>query len=584
MRARLSARTLAALALLCRAAVPASAAPTAPDTFTRLDIAEADSLDPAWPTELVSEGVILSIYETLFAFDAKGGLTPLLASKVPSRANGLIAAGGRDYVIPIREGAHFQDGSPLTPEDVRYSLLRFMLQDRDGGPSSILLQPLLGLASTRDAKGVPLPDAYARASKAIEVRGGSIVLHLPAPFAPLPTILASRCPIVSRRWAAANGDWDGSEAGWTRFNNPRKQDSPFFARANGTGPFVLARWDRKTAELVLERNDAYWGTPAKLKRVVTRVIPELAARKLALQAGDADAIDADIGSYSQLKGLPGVRLIDDLPRLSVEPIAYFNFAINPAGNPNIGSGKLDGQGIPPDFFADKDVRKAFAYAFDYPGFIRDLYRGKAIRATGCIPSGLLGHDPTVPVYEFDLAKAEKHFRKAWGGKAWENGFTFVLTYNSGNTSRRTLCQMLKRSLEGLNPRFHVDVRPMEWPSYLDAAHARRLPMYLLNLSADYPDPNSLAFEVMHSRGNDPSLQGYKNPEADRLVEAALAATDPVERRRLYRKLQLVEHEDLPHLLFVEAKTFRVQREWLKGTTYSVWSSNPRLDAVYKEGD
>ena len=67
----------------------------------------------------------------------------------------------------------------MTPEDVRYSILRFMLQDRDGGPSWLLLTPLLGVDSTRDAKG-NLVVTYAQAAKAVTVEGQNVVFHLRA--------------------------------------------------------------------------------------------------------------------------------------------------------------------------------------------------------------------------------------------------------------------------------------------------------------------------------------------------------------------------------------------------------------------
>ena len=41
---------------------------------------------------------------------------------------------GRTYAFPIRKGVVFHDGSTMTPEDVRYSLLRFLLMDRSGCP------------------------------------------------------------------------------------------------------------------------------------------------------------------------------------------------------------------------------------------------------------------------------------------------------------------------------------------------------------------------------------------------------------------------------------------------------------------
>jgi peptide/nickel transport system substrate-binding protein len=464
----------------------------------------------------------------------------------------------------------------LTPDDVRYSILRFMLYDRDGGPSSLLLQPLLGVPSTRDEKGQVEAGLFERAAKAVQVKGDSVVLTLPKPFAPLPTILASWAPILSRQWAAKNGGWDGEEASWVRFNNPQKQSSPLYERANGTGAFKLARWDRARHQLVLERFDGYWRDPAKLKRVVIKGVPEFSTRKLQLQAGDADIIYATSPEFKQLQGLPGVTLVDDQPIIELNPIVYFTFKLNPTANPNIGSGKFDGDGIPPDFFSDIDVRRGFAHAMDYAGYIRDVKRGKGTQATGCIPKTLPGHNPAQKTFALDLEKARAHFQKAWGGKAWSKGFRLTILHNEGNVERQTVAQMLKRNVESLNPKFHVDVRAVQWSQFLDAYKASKLPVFMLGWQADYPDPHNMAFPAMHSRGDYPRAQGYANPRADALVEQALDESDLEKRKKLYHKLQELEHEDVPHFVIDDAVRFRTQRDWVRG-----WVANPIFpDAPY----
>jgi peptide/nickel transport system substrate-binding protein len=557
-------RVLAVL-LALSAAQPAWPQVKSPDTYTYLTIFDGDSLDPAWSYDTASQMVILNVYDTLVAFDGAslGKLVPRVAEKVPSRANGLISADGKVYTFPIRKGLKFHDGTPVTPEDVRYSIIRFLLFDRSAGPSPLLLQPLLGYESTRE-KDKPKPHAFKDAEKAVKVKGDSVVLTLPKPFAPLLTILASWAPTVSKAWAAKNGGWDGTEETWIKHNNPQKQSTPFYEKTNGSGPYKLARWDRKTKEFILERNDAYWRGPAKLKRVVIRGVPEFGTRKLQLQAGDADSIYAQEPEHNQLAGMPGVKLLEDLPMVEMNPVAYFTFKINAVGNPFIGSGKLDGRGVPADFFSDVDVRKGFAYAFDYQGFLKDVKRGRGSQATGCIPASLPGHNPKQAKYTLDLKKAEEHLRKAWGGQLWEKGFAFTLTHNQGNAERATLCQILKRNIEKLNPKFRIDVRPVEWPAFLDAYKASKLPIFIIGWQADFPDAHNFAFTMMHSMGDYPATQHYSNPKADELVNAAIAEIDPEKRRKLYVKLQEIEYDDVPHLVIVDSVRYRVQRDWVKG--------------------
>jgi peptide/nickel transport system substrate-binding protein len=542
-----------------------------PDTYTYATISDADSFDPAWSYDTASHLVILNLYEPLFAYDGTSTekLIPLIAAQVPSKANKLISEDGKKYIIPIRKGVTFQDGTPLTPEDVRWSIMRFILSDRSAGPSSLLMEPLLGYPATRDEKGVLNKDAFKDADKAVKLEGNNLVLRLPKPYAPLLTILASWAPILPKAWAVKQGDWDGTAETWEKYNNPRKESSPFYEKANGSGAFALERWDRKTKEVIFLRNEKYWRKPAKLKRVVMKSVNEFGTRKLMLKAGDADAIYATSPEWSQLQGLEGVSLIDDLPTMEMNPVAFFTFEINAVGNPNIGSGRLDGNGIPSNFFADKDLRKAFAYSIDYKGYIKDVFRGKGTQATGCIPKSLPGNNPKQATFSFDLEQAKQHFLKAWGGKVWEQGFKFTLTYNTGNPYRQTLCQMLKRNIESVNSKFKIDVRPVEWPTFLDNYKSSKLPLFVMGWNADFPDPHNFAFPLMHSKGDYPLTQKYKNEEADKLVEAANNETDIAKRKALYAKLIAIEHEEVPHIVVVDSTRFRTQRSWMKG-----WYHNP----------
>jgi len=559
-----------------------------PDTYTRLTISDFDSLDPAWMYDSQSRLVILNVYEHLFGFRGESveALEPLVASEVPSVENGLISSDGLIYTIPIRDGLTFHDGSPLTADDVKYSLMRFMLQDRSGGPSPLLLEPILGYTSTRDEQGSPMNRAFRDADQRIRVEENRVVIELPKPYAPFLSILTNWAPILAKAWCAANGEWDGTEVTWANYNNPQKQDAYLFDHMNGTGPFMLDRWDRQNREIQLVRNDNYWRTPARLQRVIYRGIDEFSTRKLMLTAGDADSIAATRAQLSQLRGTPGIEIIDDLSAIEMTPVLYFTFQVNTSANPYVGSGSLDGGGIPPDFFSDPDVRKGFAYSMDYAGFIEDFHLGKGTQARGVIPRALPGYDPNVSYYTHDLEKARSHFQRAWEGKVWENGFQFTIIYNEGNPERQTICQILKAGVEALNPKFKIDVRPIQWSTYLDAMTGSKLPMFAGGWGADYPDAYNFLFPFLHSKGHYPVLQGYQNPEIDKLIEQSVAELDLEKRRGLYRRILELAHEDVPQLVIVDRPTIRVQRSWVSGFAHHPVLNDPFGESpaytLYKE--
>ena len=557
------------IALLTALALAASAAEPVrnPGMFTLAEISEVSSLDPAFPYDGASQSVIQNAYETLIAFKGSSlsEFEPRLAEKVPTLANGGISKDGRTYRFLIRKGAKFHDGTEVTAEDARYSLLRFMITDRAGGPSALLLEPIAGVPATRDAKGARTLD-FAALERRVRVEGRELVIELPRPFGPFLGILARWSYIVPKAWCVAHGEWDGTAGTWAAHNDPPKEKSYLYDHMNGAGPFKLARWDRTARMVLLERHDAYWRGPAKLEKVLIKAVPELNTRKLMLQAGDADLIETPRPYAAQLAGLPGVRLLDRLPRLQTDPALFFTVAINPVANPDIGSGKLDGEGIPPDFFADPDARRGFSYAFDYEAILRDTFKGTAARAKGPIPPGVPGHDSKQAAYSYDLKKAEAHLRKAHGGRLWEKGFRFTLTYNTGGEVREAAAQILKKGVERLNPKFRIDLRGVDWAAFLDKAQRRQMPLFARGWIADYPDAHNFIYAFYHSQGRYPSAQGFADAELDALVEKAVAEPSPARRAALYRKILARGHDLAPAIFTVHPAGVYAMREWVRGFT------------------
>ncbi|MGH2372378.1 MAG: ABC transporter substrate-binding protein, partial [bacterium] len=455
----------------------------------------------------------------------------------------------------------------------KYSLLRFMFMDRDGGPSELLLAAILDTHGTRD-KDVLKPGLFAEADRAIQVKGNSISITLKKPFAPFMAIVAAWSMTTSKKWAAAQGDWDGTAAGLAKLNNPKKpENTQLFTKTNGTGPFKLAQWDRQGRQVILERNDAYWRKPAALRRVVIRVVEDFGARRLMLQQGDADIISVNRTEQTQVEGLAGVRIVDDLSQMVTQGV-YMSMKIDTTGNPDVGSGRLDGNGIPADFFTDVNVRKGIAQAFDYNSAVRDCYRGKAVVGNGPVPKGLFGYISTGKWYAHDPARATAAFREARGGQVWNQGFRFGVLFNTGNASRQCMAQILKSGVEALNPKFRVDVRSITFPQLLQQYRAGKLPMFMIGWVADFPDADNFATPFQHSTGVYSNAQGYSNAEVDKLVEQARFETDQAKRRAMYAKLQEAAYNDVT-TLYLYTVGFITMRSWVRG-----WYHNPAFFAPY----
>ncbi|WP_428046803.1 ABC transporter substrate-binding protein [Candidatus Avelusimicrobium fimicolum] len=564
------------LLLLAVLLVSACAKQDMKDTLVVAHKGEMESLDPVYSYDGVTHGLLINVYDTLLKFDGASltDLLPSVSAAVPSKDNGLISADGRTYTFPIRKGIKFQGGEDLTPEDVRYSLLRFLLSDVSGGPSSLLLEPILGVSSTRNDKGEIVVD-FKEAANAVRVEGDNVVVTLKRPFAPFLSIVARWGYIVSKEWAVSHGAWDGTEETWKKFNNFAKDASPFFAAANGSGPFSVARWDIAAKRLTLSANENYFAGAPKLKFIHMLTVDEPSTLRLMLETGDADVAEISTKFAEQIKGNPEVTLYDNLPRLRTDPVIFFTLDINMQANPDVGSGKLDGQGIPADFFADKNLRQAFEYAFDYESFLKESMGGRGERAIGPAPAGLVKYDKNFKQYSFDLKKAEELFKKAWGGEVWEKGFKFTITYNTSGDMRQIASEILKRNVESLNPKFQIDLRGVTWPSFLEKTAKRQMPVWARGWVADYADAHNFYFPFLHSQGRYALSQGYKNPQVDKLIEQAVSETNFAKRSALYKQVHNLMHEDAMQIYTVHPTGLWAMRKNVKGFT-----DNPVYMGIY----
>lgn len=561
------------LGLLC---LFACARPELKDALIVIHKGEMESLDPVYSYDGVTHGMLINVYDTLLKFNGASltELLPSISTQVPTVENGLLSKDGRTYTFPIRKGVKFHDGTELTPEDVRYSILRFLLSDISGGPSSLLLEPILGISSTRNAQGEITVD-FKDVEKAVRVDGDNVVITLKRPFAPFLSILARWSYIVSKSWAVSRGAWDGTEKTWKEFNNFAKDSSPFFSASNGTGSFKITRWDIAGKTLVLTANEKYFAGAPQLKTIFMRTVEEPSTMRLMLETGDADVAEISPKFINQLKGNSHVALYDNLPRLRTDPVLFFTRNINMQANPDVGSGRLDGQGIPANFFDDKDLRQAFLYAFDYDGFLRESMGGRGQRAIGPAPQGLVPQDDSFKRYNFDLKKAEEHFKKAWGGRVWDKGFKFTITYNTSGEMRQIAAEILKRNVEKLNPKFQIDLRGVTWPAFLEKTAKHQMPIWARGWVADFADAHNFYFPFLHNQGRYALAQGYSNPQVDKLIEQAVAQTDPVKRNVLYKQVHNLMNEDAMQLYTVHPTGLWAMRSNVKG-----FVDNPVYMGIY----
>ncbi len=595
-----------------------------PTTFKYLNISQADLLDPAIDYETAGSEVFNNVYENLVWYkkDSATDFIPWLAQSYEISKDNLT------YTFKLRSGIKFHDGGTLEPTDVAYSIQRAIIQGSSITPALLLTEPILGIGKLDisylfDETGALMDDVAAVNEKpAAELKAacekltaaivaddaaGTVTFKLAQPYAPfLATLAHTVSSVLDKEWAVAKGAWDGSCDTWQKFYAVTKEADPLAEITNGTGPFKLESWDKPTQTITLVRSADYWVKepmwegaptgPAKLDRVQLIAIDEWGTRFAAVQAGDADGFyvprsnvdqvdpmvgeraDFNIatGNFGELKATSDssqpLRLDFGAPGLLRDDILMTeHINIPETGSPYTGSGQLNGNGIPADFFADVHIRKAMNYCMDWTTLIKDYWRGEAIDLPYVLSlPGELGFSADLPDYSFDLKKCEEEFKASGlktsdGRGVWDVGFFFVAVHNAGNVGRQTGLEILKANLKQVNPKFKMEVLGLPWSSTLRQREAKMLPMFFIGWQEDLHDPHN--WYSPYLTGDYGGKSGF-SPEFKAIitdfVNRGVAETDPAKRNAIYKELNQKVYDYAPYLIGPLQSGRHYEMRWVNG--------------------
>jgi peptide/nickel transport system substrate-binding protein len=294
----------------------------------------------------------------------------------------------------------------------------------------------------------------------------------------------------------------------------------------------------------------------------------------------------------QILGQLGTRAFYPLADLSLSAF-FFNLNID-MWSPFVGQiqppGTFAENGIPPNLFSDVNVRKGFAYAFDYNRFLRVAYLGEGEQPSDPVIKGVLYDNPEQEKYVFSLSKATYYLKLAWGGvdangngiidpinepgdvegSLWTNGMTFTIPYNPSSTVRpnQIAAEIIVENINSLNPKFHLTIG-YAWRFY--PPFIQEMPIFMMGWLADYPDAHDFVFPFMHSQGGFAIYQSYGNATLDFLIDVAAVMPDGPMRQQAYYDLQAIYHNDVPSVPIYQGIGRYFERDWVRG-----WHYNPVL--------
>lgn len=538
------------------------------DTYVYQPFGAIDSLDPAQAYDTASGAVLENVYESLFDYVGESVTEFEGALATDWSANDA----GDQFTYTLREGVSFHSGNDFTCADVEYSIERILVHNPSDAGGWFLSESFLGTqANANAALGEGASDADYDAyferidNAAVCLDDFTVQFNLDAPDpAFFVKMMSNVARIVDRDFAIENGLWDGTQATWRDWIGVNLREYFLHTNTSGTGAYTVVDWDGNT--VIAERFDGYWGETPDIQNVVVEAVEEQSTRLLAIQAGDADrVIVSDRASLGQIQGASGVTVHEDPAWVSTTVgMVFFNHSINMEDNPDVGSGQLDGQGIPANFFDDADMRKCFAYNFDQQAFIDQVLQGAGETLTMGLPPSFLGYNDDLPVYTADFELAEQACRAAHGGAVWEEGFEFTATYNAGNTIRQTALEVIKDNIEFMNPGFRMNIRALAWPDFLAYTDESKGTMFVLGWAPSYADSDYFLHPFYHSEGFYAGRTGINNPELDALIDEARSVVDSDARAELYREVGQIAYDTMPMLPYPAQLNFIVTRDNIEG--------------------
>ena len=485
----------AGVAFLLALAVAGAPATTVAQSLRYASAFDPNSLDPHALALVYQTRIVTQIYEGLVNRDRDFGLEPSLATSWK-------AIDARTWRFQLRPGVRFHDGTPLTADDVVFSIERALAK------TSQRTFQLRGVTGAR--KVDPL----------------TVDILTAAPDAVLPQKMWL-IAIMSRAWADKHGvqlpqDYNA------------KQETFAVRNANGTGPYRLKSYD-PDQRTVLVRNPDWWGWSAKgtgnVQEAIYIVIQSDATRLAALASGQVDfVIDPPFQDIARLRQDKSLKLTETTD-IGTQYLGFdqsrselqFGTA---RGNP----------------FKDVRVRRAVAQAIDINLIIGKVLRGQAVPAGSHISKLVDGHVPELEKrLPYDPAAARALLKQA----GYEDGFAVTLDCVNV-TFRAAVCQAIAAMLAQVNIR--VTFQPSPSATFFPKLTQANTSFFEFGWTPG-ADPWATLNSIVrtHDGAGSGQFNGgrYSNPKLDAVIDGIRVEPDLATRRRMVGDALRLMHDDLP---------------------------------------
>ena len=414
-----------------------------------------DSLDHHKAVAAGTKEVMFNVFEGLMKPTSTGDLIPAVADHYEISEDKLT------YTFTLREGVQFHNGDAVTAEDVKYSLERVAAPTETGVVQVEALSIIAGI-------------------EVVDEKTVAITLHEPSnEFLSYLTVAIE-------------------PAGYDQ-----QDTAPV-----GTGPFKFVSRSAQDS-IVLEKFDAYWGTPAYLDKVTYKIIENAEGLLMGLQSGALDIV-AHL-STTQVAQL-GEEFTIEEGAMNLVQALYLNNAVEP--------------------FDDVRVRQALCYAIDRQMILDIAFDGYgSIINSSMYPAfGKYFMPEMNDYYTVDTAKATQLLTEA----GYPNGFEMTITVPSNYQPHIDTAQVVVEQLKAINVK--AEIQLVEWETWKEETYAgRNFQSTMVGFDASTMTARALLERWTSDYGK--NMINYNNAEYDALFAQAMSCYDDAQQTELYKEMQ-----------------------------------------------
>ncbi len=451
---------------------------------------EPAHLNPMTSSDSYASAISELIFDSLVERDnATLAIKPSLAESWD------IAPDHLTYTFHLRKGVTFSDGQPLTAQDVKFTFDK-------------LMEPATDAAALRNY--------YQDVASCEALDDYTVRFTCKKPYFKHLTMLGELR--IMPKHVYGQGD----------FNTHPNNRKPV-----GSGPYVFEAWETGS-QITLMRNEKYWRAKPQVLKRAYKIITDATAAFQVLDRQELDMMTLTPELYVNRASKPEFQAKFNTYTFSSSSYSYVGWNLR---HPQ---------------FQDKTVRQALTMLLDRKLILDTIYYGLGKEVTGEAFVDGPEYDASIKPLPFDPVKAKQMLDAAgWvysekDGIRMKDGvpFKFEMLIRASSPEAEQVATVFQEALKRAN--IVMTIRPLEWATFLQSVDGRNFDCVILGWSI--PPIEEDPYQVWHGSQADKgsNFVGFKNAEADKIMEEARLEFDEPKRFEMYHRFQAILYDEQPY--------------------------------------